>query len=323
MKVLALFLALVAMGTAPKAPRTGPVTARVSATPDTARIGKAVKIVFEVTTPLGAHVQFPVRPANDSTWTWNDWKVAKDQDTPQGVRHRVMAVALPFRTGSLPLPTLAFRAQKVGEPAQSANFPTLTLPVVSVLPQGNAPDIHGLKPVFKPPWWMTFPWWIVALVLAAIGLIIWLVRRRKPVARVAPVAKGTAVPAIPAHAEALAALDALARERLPEQGRWIEYQTRLAAIVRRFLERRFGSPQPGYTTRELVLHLVWSGLTGGDVERLKALLRVSDLAKFARSEPTVETAKRQETEARNLILAWATEGAEPAGEQSPTLPKAG
>jgi hypothetical protein len=323
MKAFALLLALVAMGTAPKAPRTGPVTARVTASPDTARIGKPVKVVYEVTTPLGARVQFPGQPANDSTWTWNAWKVEKDMDTPQGVRHRVTAVALPFRTGSLALPAPAFRAQKAGEPAQSANFPTLTLPVVSVLQPGSPPDIHGLKPVFQPPWWMTFPWWIVVLALALIGLVIWLVRRRKPVERKAAVAKGPAVPAIPAHAEALAALDALARERLPEQGRWIEHQTRLAAILRRFLERRFGTPEPGYTTRELILHLVWSGLTGGDVERLKALLRVADLAKFARSEPTVDAAKRQETEARNLILAWADGGAEPAGEQSPTLPKAG
>lgn len=322
MKALALAVAIVALGTAPKAPRTGPVTARVSATPDTARIGKPVRITYDVMTPLAAQVQFPVRPANDSTWTWNDWKVEKDQDTPQGVRHRVTAVALPFRTGSLTLPALGFHAQKAGEPVQSANFPTLTLPVVSVLPKGNTPDIHGLKPVFQPPWWMTFPWWIVGVVLLLIGFVIWLVRRREPAARAVPVLKGPVVPAIPAHAEALAALDALVRERLPEQGKWIEYQTRLAAIVRRFLERRFGTPEPGYTTRELVLHLVWSGITSRDVDRLKALLRVSDLAKFARSEPTVETAKRQEIEARSLITAWAEPTPEP-GRTTASLPKAG
>jgi hypothetical protein len=322
MKALALFVALVALGTAPKAPREGPILARVSATPDTARIGKPVRVVYEVTTPLGATVQFPARPANDSTWTWNDWKVEKDQDTPQGVRHRVSALALPFRTGSLTLPPLGFRAQKVNEAAQQGSFPTLTLPVLSVLSGQATPDIHGLKPVFQPPWWMTFPWWIVALVLALIGLVLWLVRRRKPAVKAAPALKGPVAPAIPAHVEALAALDALVAERLPEQGKWVEYQTRLAAIVRRFLERRFGTPEPGYTTRELVLHLVWSGLTGGDVDRLKALLRVSDLAKFARSEPTVETARRQEIEARSLITAWAERPSEPARD-SASLPKAG
>ncbi|HKA23629.1 MAG TPA: hypothetical protein VKF80_01475 [Candidatus Eisenbacteria bacterium] len=323
MKPIALALAIVAMGTAPKAPRQGPVVARVSATPDTARIGKAVKVVYEVTTPLGGRVQFPVRPANDSTWTWNDWKVEKEQDTPQGVRHRVTAVALPFKTGRLALPALGFRSQRVGEAPRAANFPTLTLPVVTVLPSGKPPDIRGLKPVFQPPWWMTFPWWIVALVLLAAGLVFfWLKRRKRPL-HVTPEAKKTLVPAIPAHAEALAALEALVAEKLPERGLWVEFQTRLAAILRRFLERRFGSPQPGYTTRELMFHLVWSGLTGGDVERLKALLRVSDLAKFARSEPTVEIARRQEIEARSLILAWADKGPEPAADTAPPLPKAG
>jgi hypothetical protein len=274
MRALALVVAIVALGTAPRAPREGPVTARVSATPDTAAIGKPVRVSYDVITPLGARVQFPVRPANDSTWTWSDWKVEKDQDTPQGVRHRVTAIALPFRTGTLPLPGLGFRAQKAGEPEHAASFPTLSLPVVSVLQLGKPPDIRGLKPVFQPPWWVTFPWWIVAAVLAVAGLVIWLLTRKKPAVRKAPELKRPVVPAIPAHAEALAALDALVRERLPERGLWIEYQTRLAAIVRRFLERRFGTPEPGYTTRELVLHLVWSGLTGGDVDRLKALLRV-------------------------------------------------
>jgi hypothetical protein len=266
---------------------------------------------------------FPVQPANDSTWTWNDWKVEKDVDTPRGVRHRVTAVALPFRTGSLALPGLAFSgtegrgAWAIGELPQphaaGRERPAAGKRTRHPRTQAgvSARVVDDLPVVDRRPR------------AGALGPQIWLVRRRKPAVRVAAVAKGPAQPAIPAHAEALAALDALARERLPEQGRWIEYQTRLAGIVRRFLERRFGSPQPGYTTRELVLHLVWSGLTGGDVERLKALLRVADLAKFARSEPTVETAKRQETEARNLILAWADGGAEPAGEQSPTLPKAG
>jgi hypothetical protein len=70
---------------------------------------------------------------------------------------------------------------------------------------------------------------------------------------------------------------------------------------------------------------VWSGLTGGDVDRLKALLRVADLAKFARSEPTVEAAKRQEIEARSLIQTWAEPGAESGREQAKEspLPKAG
>jgi len=320
-----LALALVAMGQAPKAPREGPVTARLSATPDTAAIGKAVRVVYEVSTPLGTRVQFPVRPANDSTWTWNDWKIEKDKDTPLGVIHRVSAVALPFKTGSLTLPGLGFRYQKAGDQAaQNGTFPSLTLPVVSVMPKSpEPPDIKGLKPVFQPPWWMTFPWWIVALALVVIGLIVWLVRRRKRGVAVVPERKAAPVPAIAAHVEALAALDALSKDRLPERGLMVEHQTRLAAIVRRFLERRFGSPQPGYTTRELVGHLLASGLTSADVERLRGLLRVSDLTKFARSEPPVDAAKRAEGEARDLILAWADRTADAPTGAPPPLPKAG
>ena len=159
--------------------------------------------------------------------------------------------------------------------------------------------------------------------LAIAAVVIVLLRRKKPVARMEREAR-TVTPAVPAHVEALAALDALARENLPARGLWKEHESRLAGIVRRFLERRFGSPEPGYTTRELLLHLAWRGVESGPIERLRSLLRVADLAKFARGELTLELAHRQEEDARALILALAEPAPSAAGEQpAASLPKAG
>ena len=311
-----------AMGHAPLAPRTGPVVASVSAAPDTAAIGQTIRVVYEVRTPLDARVWFPARPADDSTWTWRGWKVERALDTPQGVRHRVTAQALAFRTGNRALPTPGFRVQTVGGAATPGVFPRLTLVIRSVLPRGNPPDIRDLKPVFPSPWWATFPWWVVIAVLALAAVVFFLLRRKRPVARVERQAKAD-VPTVSAHVEALAALDRLAAEKLPERGLWKDHQTRLAGILRRFLERRFGSPEPGYTTRELLLHLTWRGIGGGDVDRLRSLLALADLAKFARRELTPELARRQEEEARALVMALA-ETVPPAAADTPaTLPKAG
>lgn len=311
-----------ALGQAPQAPRRGPVVSRVSAGPDTAAIGQTIRAVYEVRTPRDAKVQFPPQPADDSTWTWQGWKVEKPIDTPQGVRHRVSAQVLAFRTGARALPAPAFRVQPAGGRQATGRFPQLTLTIRSVLPEGDPPDVKDLKPVFPSPWWATFPWWIVAAVLAVVALIVFLLRRKKkPVVQEKREAR-VVTPAMPAHVEALAALEALVRENLPGRGLWKDHQTRLAAIVRRFLERRFSSPEPGYTTRELLLHLAWRGIDSADIERLRALLRIADLTKFARGELTPEVARQQEQEARSLITALAEPAASPADAPA-SLDKAG
>lgn len=289
----------------PRAPATGRVLRRVYVAPDTARIGEPVRVTFEVRTPARHTVAFGARPADDSLWTWRQWGATASQETAEGVRHRLRAVGLPFRTGSVALPVPRFRLQRPGGRALSGAFFKTSVFVRSVLPPADPrPEIRGLKPPLDPPWWARVPWWALGAAVA-LGALVWWWRRRRR-ARGAPERAGSAAAAaaVPAHLEALAALDALVAERLAEQGRWYEHQSRLTEIVRRFLERRFGSPQPGYTTRELCLHLAWRGVAGGEVERLRTLLRVADLAKFARTDPGTETARRHESEARALIVAW-------------------
>lgn len=300
---------------APRPPRTGPVVRAVFVAPDTARIGEPVRVTFRVRTPAGHSVAFAARPADDSLWSWRSWETAPPEDAADGVRHRLRAVGLPFRTGQVALPAPTFRLRDAAGKSATGAFGRTAVFVRSVLPPGQPrPEIRGLKPPLEPPWWARVPWWALAVVaaLAALAWWWWRWRRRRAAAAPAATAAAPGEDPTPAHVAALAALDALAAERLPEQGRWYEHQSRLTGIVRRFLERRFGSPQPGYTTRELCLHLAWRGVGGGEVERLRALLRVADLAKFARSDPGVETARRHEGEARALVLAWATPASESA-----------
>jgi hypothetical protein len=319
--LLALAPAAAPMGRAPRAPAERPVTLRFGVSPDTARIGEPVRVAYEVWTPAGAEVRLAPKPPDDSLFTWSGWTVAKPQETAAGVRHRLVGTALPFRAGDLPLPRLTASVRRAGAgAATSVRFGAHLLRVASVLPAGaDTLDIRGPKGVIDPPWWARVPWWAIAAVVAALATLFfawrwWRKRRRSPAAP----ARGDGVVAstVPAHEEALAALAALVLERLPEAGRLLEHQTRLVAIVRRFLERRFGSPQPGYTTRELCLHLVWRGVPERGVERLRALLRIADLAKFARTPPDVETAHRHEAEARALIEAW-TEPAAGAADAPP------
>jgi hypothetical protein len=86
----------------------------------------------------------------------------------------------------------------------------------------------------------------------------------------------------------------------------LEHGTELADLLRRFVERQFESPRPGYTTRELVRHLAARGdVAPDDVAALKGILEACDLTKFARRPYDLARAKTAESTAAALIYRWA------------------
>ncbi|MEP7029247.1 MAG: hypothetical protein ABI960_11685, partial [Candidatus Eisenbacteria bacterium] len=106
--------------------------------------------------------------------------------------------------------------------------------------------------------------------------------------------------------EARRRLGALAARGLPEAERALEHGTELADLLRHFVERRFESPRPGYTTGELARHLATrAGLTPADVAGLKGILDACDLTKFARRPYDSARAHEAETLAARLIDVWA------------------
>ena len=95
------------------------------------------------------------------------------------------------------------------------------------------------------------------------------------------------------------------RAPLPRQPH-AEHGTELADLLRRYVERRFGEPAPGYTTSELARHLTGRGdVAPEDVARLRAILDACDLTKFARRPYDAARAHEAEATARALILRWA------------------
>lgn len=71
-----------------------------------------------------------------------------------------------------------------------------------------------------------------------------------------------------------------------------EVAGRVADILRRFVERRFGIPAPRLTTSELDGVVGAQGWPADDVRALRALLDACDLAKFAGTAPDAEAAGR-------------------------------
>ena len=195
----------------------------------------------------------------------------------------------PFLAGEYQVPGLAVVvAAEEGEAAVTIRTEPVDLAVTSVLAGAEEPPRlqEVAEPMPAPPRvgrLLLFAALAIVAAGAAASLVV-IVRRRA--------ARNAALSAIvPPHEAALRGLRELAADDLLHRD-LLAFHTAVAAIVRRYLEQRFGVRAPERTTEELMFIL-----TGGswldDAQRraLHAFLAQCDQVKFARARPT-EVASR-------------------------------
>jgi len=316
LRLVALAALFLPLATAPgRAQDRLPVRVETLVAPDTLRLGEPVTLTWRAWLPKGSAATFPGRPADDSLHHWTAWTTTTKAIKGEYREHRLTARFQTFALGTVEVPGPPLRFTIPGESPRDGRFPTARFVVVPVVPQGGEEpplrDLHGLAP---PPWWATWPWLWIGLGVLAVALLafaIWRWRKRRP----APVAVpgGPAVELEAPEIEARRRLAALRARNLPAAGRTYEHGTELADLLRRYVERRFGSPLPGYTTGELARHLAGRGdVRAPDVETLRGLLEACDLTKFARRPYDAARAVEAEAAAARLIDTWAAPRAEAA-----------
>ncbi|MEJ2039103.1 MAG: DUF4381 family protein [Desulfosarcinaceae bacterium] len=136
-------------------------------------------------------------------------------------------------------------------------------------------DIHDIKPALAVGPDLQWLWWLLGIVLLlALAFLAWrLWRRRKKAPEEKP-----APPPLPPEVEALGALDALAADgRMAAK----EYYFRLSAVLRRYIERRYGFPAQEMTSEELLPELGRLELDSGLRQEVSTFCSLSDLIKFA------------------------------------------
>jgi len=296
------------------APGTIQIPAHAALSRSRVRLGERVEYRGWIVVPHQVRARWlPVEAGGALSWgPLNARRVAE-----QGSRSRVVlrdtvlveTSVQAFATGILTVPGLRFEIDE-GRGSNAQRLPSLRLTVVGLVAAADSnAELRALRGPLGAPWWERVPWLKVAAAALVIALLIafirWL-RRRRPVAAPAPVARAPRDPA----AEALAELAALRRLNLPDQGRFADHAFQLTRIVRRFLEATAGVARPGHTTTELLLQLEGARMTPGALPRLEGLLRLWDRLKFARAASTVEEAHRAESEAEQLVKR-SIPGAEP------------
>jgi hypothetical protein len=184
-----------------------------------------------------------------------------------------------------------------GSDLQRVDSPDALVIVESLLPvDPSKADVRDIKPPvavprdYRPLWWASAA---LALVVTA-GFGLYQLLNRQRAARVTPPR--------PAHQVALEALLRLQASHLLEEGRHEDYYVRLSAIVRCYLEDRFGLRAHEMTTEEFLQAAQQSPLLPRDQRAsLGRFLAEADLVKFARHVPEREEGERAYAAARQFV----------------------
>lgn len=130
-----------------------------------------------------------------------------------------------------------------------------------------------------PDWVLDF-WWLIIIVILAVGAFIYAMRRYKK--------QGSLLPKKPEPTpfeEAMSSLSQLKEQKLWEQGMEKEYYTDLTEILRRYLYRRFGINAIEMTSRQILHALSKNEETKDKRTYFRKILDMADFVKFAKVRP--------------------------------------
>jgi hypothetical protein len=204
-----------------------------------------------------------------------------------------------FDTGQYVIPQYEFKTK---EGVLKTAELVLTISPVAVDTSKGVYDI-------KQPIQVSYSWleWIkdnwpkvafpILAVLVIIGIIWYLRKRPKKEVPVKP-----AEPEKPEHIIALDKLYALRDQKLWQQDRAKEYYSEMSDVMRDYLERRYGIHANEQTTDEIFASLRYMDITEPDRAKLKQILVLADLVKFAKEKPLAAENEQSISNAIDFVM---------------------
>lgn len=229
-------------------------------------------------------------PQIDDTITGNIEVVKRETiDTTFDANQMIMKqriVVTSFDSGYFEVPPFRFLYSKKNDTAvYSATTGSFYLQVYT--PQVDT--TKAFKPIKGPieePYTLgeILPWILAGLVVLAliVLLILYFVKRKKN----QPLFKAKAKPLPPPHVEAIDKLENLRLARVWQSGKIKEYYSALTDIMRNYLKRRFDFDALEMTTDEILAELINHVNNKEATEKLKGMMQLADLVKFAKAKPT-------------------------------------
>jgi hypothetical protein len=254
----------------------------IDVTPVDIRIGDQVEVQFTVTSLQASKINVGKFPE-----AFSDIQILSSEDFDEinllGARVFKRTVRfVPFAVEDISLPQLDVEVITDDGSSFKTATPPLTISVASVAGEEGPQEFIGLKDIESVPEETSPVLWIVVsviLVLIALAAALYFLRKRLP-SSVERLVKLT-----PAQ-RALQDLDALMNSGMLQSGRFKQFFTELANIIRRYLGLRYHVTALEMTSTELYREMerTWRDETSR-LDNLSGLLGTCDLVKFARFTP--------------------------------------
>jgi hypothetical protein len=294
----------------------GPVKVTAKASATDVSVGQPFLVEVEATGPAGAVYAFPETAGDDKV----ELRLAPPPSNAPPPPNRRSYQATAFALDEVAVPAVAVGYKLPGGQAGSAASQTISLKVETLLPKGD----EGKKPAdIRPP--VSIPvsvlfWVAVGLGVAVLaGLVVWLVKRRRPgTAKAEP-----AVPVVPPDVEARLALEGLTASGLAQQERFKEFYVTLVEIAKRYLERRLEGPVLEMTSHEVVGFLRDHAHCQDLAPAVRDLTNTADFVKFAKGSAAVAAALHHLDGVRSLVQTLESRLAAPSQGQPGQAPGAG
>jgi hypothetical protein len=209
----------------------------------------------------------------------------------------------PFLSGDYTIPPMVVKFWKKGDQEAGEHkieTSEVTVKVKSLLPEDfKDVSLNEIKPpVPFPRSYILWVWAAIATAVLVTGIVTTtvIVRKRKKAEGEGPGLK------IPAHELAYGALKRLVDEDLPGKGEIKLFYQRISAILRRYIENRFGLHAPEQTTEEFLFGLENAPNFPDKYKTLlKNFLNHCDLVKFAEYQPRTEDIQNTFDSCRSFI----------------------
>jgi len=195
--------------------------------------------------------------------------------------HRTYTITS-FDTGQYVIPQYEFRTQNG---IVKTDEQVLTIKSVAV---DTTKGIYDIKQPFQVKY-SIFDWFLdnwkpvvggaVAILAIIVGIIYLIMRPKKQVAVVKPKV------IIPIHTEALAKLNEIKEQKIWQRDQVKEYHSALTDVIREYLEKRYNIKAQEQTSEEIFTSLKYMDIDDASRDKLRQILLLADLAKFAKQKP--------------------------------------
>ncbi len=267
------------------------INLKVSVEPREATVGD--RIQFKITAVHSFDIDLKSWSAEKNLGNFEvvDISAAKPRSPEGNVEQDILFTLAAFEVGISTIPAVPIVYTMTDGTTKEISTPEIPINIKSVLGP-DSQDIREIKGPLKAVWKII----LIVIGVIALGLAAYLWWRRKKA-----VAGGffAGPPPRPAHEIALESLDALEGDL---GGPAKIFYSRLSDILRQYIEGRFGVSAMDRTTSELFQEMKRRPAEFSLLAELRGVLDTSDLAKFAKWDPTEEERRHDVGQVKQFVL---------------------